>query len=372
MLYTDNPTHAELVALDAVRGDLCVSLFLPTTPVTRATKADRIAFKNLTTEAIAQLKSAKANKRRISAVESQLDELHDDDRFWAYLADGLAVFVTPRDLKTFRLPLSPAPEVQVSDRFHIKPLVPLVSSAHNCFVLALAQGSIRLIEVTPSLSEALKVPSLPRSLSDAVKRQMPRDRAPAGRIQGSEGMKVLLAQYCRIVDRAIRPILAGQRAPLILATVDELAALYRANSSYAHLAKATIKGNSEHVSEPELAVQARTILKRLERKRVSERLLEINSALNADYASFDLAQISRAAVRGQVASLLVDVTASVPGTIDSSSGKLKMARSASAGTYDVLDELVGLSIRAGGEVLAVDSKALPSDSQVAALMRYRG
>jgi len=36
-----------------------------------------------------------------------------------------------------------------------------------------------------------------------------RDRAPSGRMQGSEGQKVRLAQDARLVDPAIRPVLAG-------------------------------------------------------------------------------------------------------------------------------------------------------------------
>ncbi|MGI9510638.1 MAG: hypothetical protein ACR2QJ_14955, partial [Geminicoccaceae bacterium] len=95
MLYTDIPSQAEFAALDARRGTICVSIFLPTTPVTRATKGDRILFKNLIGEAVDQLTKAKADKRRIAALRSRLTDLQEDDRFWAYLADGLAVFATP-------------------------------------------------------------------------------------------------------------------------------------------------------------------------------------------------------------------------------------------------------------------------------------
>ncbi|MCX7934263.1 MAG: hypothetical protein N3A66_03280, partial [Planctomycetota bacterium] len=54
-------------------------------------------------------------------------------------------------------------------------------------------------------------------------------------IQGSEGMKVLTGQYCRIVDRALRPILTGRTVPLVLACVEELAAIYRENEDMINL-----------------------------------------------------------------------------------------------------------------------------------------
>lgn len=371
MLHTDIPTEIEFRGLDAVRGPICVSLYLPTTPVTRETKGDQILFKNLIAEAIGQLEKARANKRKVATLEALLTELQDDDVFWAYLADGLAVFATPREIRTFRLPLTPPQAVEVSDRFHIKPLVPLMAFPGACFVLALAQGATRFIEVTSSLAEPVKVVGLPKNMSDALKKQLPRDRAPAGRIQGSEGMKVLTGQYCRIVDRALRPILTGRTVPLVLASVEELAAIYRAHSTYPHLLSATIAGNPERMTDGELADQAREISIKHAKKVIRERIKLVEERAGKDLASTDVAQIAAAAVRGQVGTLLVDVAASRPGTIDPDKGTITLADAPSATTYDLLDELVGLTIRAGGEVLPAKSSALPNGSPVAAIFRYR-
>jgi hypothetical protein len=371
MLHTDILTANEFIGLDAVRGDVCISIYLPTTPVTRNTEGDRILFKNLSNDAIEQLKSAKTNKRKVALVETQLTELREDQRYWAYLADGLAVFVTPKEMRTFRLPIAPNADVQVSDRFHVKPLVPLLAFPGTCFVLALSQGATRFIEVSSSLAQVVKVDGLPKNMSDAVKRQLPRDRAPARRLQGGEGMKVLTGQYCRMIDRALRPILSGLNTPLILATVKELAAIYQAHNSYPHLMPTVITGNPEKRTERKLAEEARDIAARYSRKVVSERLRLVRDGANKDLSSTDLAQIARAAVRGQVGTLLIDVKASCPGTINPGTGRIAIANRSSATTYDVLDELVGLTVRARGEVLPMKGKALANGSSVAAIFRYR-
>ena len=47
MLYLDIPTAEDYADLAAWRGDMGVSIFLPTTPVTLETDADRILLKNL-------------------------------------------------------------------------------------------------------------------------------------------------------------------------------------------------------------------------------------------------------------------------------------------------------------------------------------
>lgn len=372
MLHTDILTANEFIGLDAVRGDVCVSIYLPTTPVTRNTEGDRILFKNLSNDALEQLRSSKTDKRKVALLQTKLAELHDDKHYWAYLADGLAVFVTPNEMRTFRLPIVPTAEAQVSDRFHVKPLVPLLAFPGTCFVLALSQGAARFIEVTSSLAQVVKVDGLPKNMSDAVKRKLPRDRAPARRLQGGEGMKVLTGQYCRMIDRALRPILSGLSTPLLLASVKELAVIYQAHNSYPYLMRSAITGNPEKMTERKLAEEARDIAARYGKKVVGERLKLVKGGADMDLASTDLAQIAHAATRGQVGTLLIDVKASCPGTIDTGSGTIAIADHSSARTYDVLDELVGLTIRARGEVFPMRSRALANGSPVAAIFRYRG
>ncbi len=372
MIYTDFPTSEEFRVLDNIRGEICVSIYLPTTPVTTNTAGDRTLFKNLVNDALEQLKENEVNKRALSAVATRLDELYDDDSFWAYLADGLGVLASPKGLRTYRLPFAPETVSQVSDRFHLKPLIPLIAFPNACYVLALSSGAVRLVEVTSGLAKSVKIRGLPKNMSDAVKRQLPRDRAPRRRLQGSEGMKVLMGQYCRILDRALRPLLSGQVVPLILAAVTELAAIYRANNSYPHLSESVIRGNPEQLSNEDLADKARKVVSRQNRKNVLERLRQITERSRRDLASSDLAQIARAAIRGQISTLLVDPGASLPGTINPKSGKVTLAKRSSANSYDVLDELAGLTIRTGGELLPVESAQLPGDSPVAAIFRYRG
>ena len=137
------------------------------------------------------------------------------------------------------------------------------------------------------------------------------------------------------------------------------------------IASGSIKGNPEQLSDDELAVQARSLIARRAKKRASDQLKLIEGARGKDLASMDLAQIANAAAAGRVGTLLVDVTATVPGSINAKSGKLSLAKRPSAKNYDVLDELVGMTVRAGGEVLPVTSKMLGGEHKAAALFRFR-
>jgi len=51
MLYVDIPTVEVIAALASYRGDACVSIYLPTTPIVQQGRGDRIELKNLTKRA---------------------------------------------------------------------------------------------------------------------------------------------------------------------------------------------------------------------------------------------------------------------------------------------------------------------------------
>src|ERR1700738_3387437 len=166
MLYVDIPSLADLKSLAAHRDDICVSIYLPTTPVSQEAVGDRIELKNLAKEALRQLETANADKRRVAALAEHLDDLIDDDEFWRFQARSLAVLATPDNVRTFRLPNALEPVVEVSDRFFLKPLLRAVTFPHTCYVLALSEATVRVIEVSADLPATLvKVEGMPKGVA---------------------------------------------------------------------------------------------------------------------------------------------------------------------------------------------------------------
>ena len=85
-------------------------------------------------------------------------------------------------------------------------------------------------------------------------------------------------------------------------------------------------------------------------------------------ASTDIAEIARAATQGAVDTLLVDIDEKVPGFVDDG-GAVTFADD-DAVSYGVVDEIAKRVLLTGGRVLAVRAPDLPSDSPVAAILRY--
>jgi hypothetical protein len=371
MLYVDIPSLADLKFLAAQRGDICVSLYLPTTPVSQETAGDRIELKNRAKEALHQLEATKADKRRVAALMEHLDDLVDDDEFWRFQARSLAVLATPDSVRTFRVPNALTTMVEVSDRFHLKPLFRAVTFPNTCFVLALAEGSVRVIQVSADLPPTVvKVDGVPKDAARAVGRSTINDRSPSGRIQGSEGQKVLLRQFARKVDHELRGLLTGSDIPLVLAASEPLASIYRSVNTYAHLATAGIDGSPGHTTDTQLAERARAILDGLYRQDIAQWKTTFAARENEDRATTDVAHAARAATYGAVESMLVDIDEVVPGTVDETTGAVTYSAAAKARDYGVVDEIVTRVVRSGGRILAVRKADIPGGTSLAAILRY--
>lgn len=368
MLHVDIPSRAEIEALNQDLGPLRVTLYLPTTPITKHAQADRIVLKNLTTEALAQL--ADHDKRQVRVIEEMLFDLVDDDDFWALQANSLAIFATPKGVRTFRLPNRLEPRVEVGERFLVKPLLRAVTAPQSAFVLALAHNGARLVEVSADLPALeVRVDGMPQDAARAAGKASINDRSPSGRIQGAEGIKVRLAQYSRKVDQALRDLLGGRETPLILAATEPLLSIFRSVCSYPHLVETAISTNPEAMSDAELAAASRTILDDLFRQELAAFQTLFAERRNQGRATTDVAQAARAATQGAVQTLLVDIDRVMPGTVDEQ-GKVTFADDSGPTNHNIVDEIASRALATRARVLAVRGADIPDQGSLAAILRY--
>ena len=369
-LHTDLPTRTQIDRLIESRHAASVSIYLSTSPTSNG-DAERIELKNLATEAKRQLELAGADRADIAALGEAIHELSDDDAFWHHQARSLAIFVTPETLTTFRLPNNLTDLVEVSDRFHLKPLLRAVTFPNVGFVLALAQGSVRLIEVVPDIGPVeVSVPGLPADIAAAAGKSSIKDRGHTGRLHGSEGQKVQMRQYSRQIDQALRPVLNANRLPLILAAAEPLESIYRAANTYPHLAPTTIGGNPETTSDMDLVAKARVVLDEVYAAELKTIHDLYGQRASESRASGDIVDVARAATFGAVDTVLVDIDEVVHGVVDEASGAVTLMDEADAVGYGVVDEIARRVWLSGGRVLAVRRGDIPGGGSVAAILRY--
>ena len=239
-LHTDIPTRAEIERLLDAASPHCVSIYLPTHRVTQETAKDRLVLRDLARPG--HRASARRRGRRATTSPTSSSTCctwSTTTSSGSDQADSLAIFASPNRFETHRLPNHLTASVQVSDRFHITPLLRSVSFPHAAWILAISQGSVRLLEIGPSgPPQEVHVPGMPKDAWESSGNKIHRAREAA---------------YARKVDTALREVITGSDLPLILAASQPMAALFRSVSTYPHLVAEREHGSPDTTSDADLA-----------------------------------------------------------------------------------------------------------------------
>lgn len=375
MLHLDIPTPAQLEELRTTRSPACVSIYLPTTPLSIDIEASRIALGNMSKQALAQIEQGDLERRELaslrSRVEGLLDVLVDDHEFWRLQANSLAILLTPDHLWTFRLANTLQPHVEVSDRFHLKPLLRAVAFPQVALVLALSENDVRLVEVfAQGAPVRVDVEGLPSDAASAVSTEGNHIRALSDTFKGAERTKIELAKYSRKVDAALRALIGGADVPLFLAAAEPIAPIFRSVSGLTQLAEETIRGNPDRLTDAQLAEAARPLLDAANERKLEQVRSTFSSRSQNGRAATDLSDVARAAAFGAIDTLMVDIDSPLVGTFDDDGGEVEIADHPSIENYGIVDAIASQALATGAKVIAVRADDLPSSSPVAAILRY--
>lgn len=390
MLYSDIPSHAEIRRLAGVEGGTCISIYTPTEDDIHDPGKSRIEFTNQVKSALEQIDDP---KERV-AFEQAFDDLIEDEAFWWYQARTLVVLATADRVRRYRLPNRLGACAIVSDRFYIKPLLRTVTFPQTAFVLALAEGSVRLIEVTADRApEKVDVPGLPKdaasyagvsslgrttggrvhgrggSSGGAGSGRAAPDRAP-GRVQGEEGRKLRVREYARAIDHELRSVLTGRDIPLILAAAEPTASIYRSVNNYHKLLDEGIQGNPEEMTDEQIARATRTVLDGHYAQQLADTRKQFDDLRSKGRAQVEISDVARSATFGRIETLLLDIEGVVPGTIDPDSGTVELAELNGNHEYGVVDEIARRALLTGARVLAVRAGDVPDEVPAAAILRF--
>ena len=167
-----NPAFEDLRKLVEAAHPVCLSIYQPAHragPDTRShATQDLIRLKNLLRAAADRLTAGGLRPRDAEDLLAPARRLLDDAVFWQYQSDGLAVFLAPGMTRTFRIPIRFEELVVVAPRFHVKPLLPLLTGDGLFYVLALSQNEVRLLAGTRNYMGEVELPGAPRSLAEAL------------------------------------------------------------------------------------------------------------------------------------------------------------------------------------------------------------
>lgn len=364
----------------------CISLFMPTHPDTAQTEQDQIRFKNLIRQAEKRLNETADCAKSMRPALAQGRQLLQENSFWRYAADGLALFMSTDQFQPYRLPLKFEELMVAGDRFHVKPLLPLFSSDGRFYVLALSQNEVRMLQCTRFSSMALDLPELAGGLqavlnyddsgkalqfhtgtTDSAGR---RSAMFHGHGAGVDDSKDEIIQYFRQVDAVIERMLSNETAPLVLAGVDYLLPLYRSVTGYRNLAEDGIEGNPDGLPDRTLQAKAWEIVQPYFAASQEAESARLRQFVGTGLASGDLREIVAASVQGRVDVLFVAAGQQCWGILAPDASRVKVLAQAAAGSEDLLNRAAVETLMHGGQVFALPAEQVPLEGPAAALFRF--
>lgn len=379
-------TADDLKALTDEQEENCISIFMPTHRTAAETQTDTIRFKNLVRETQETLIDMGVKNVDAQNYIDPLQGLLRDRAFWEYQSDGLVVFLSGRLFRHYRLPVGFRELLVVADRFHVKPLLPLVGGDVRFYVLAISQNQVRLLECSRYSARELDLGPVPKSLPQALKYDDPErqlqfhtgtstgtGKRPAlfhGHGVGIDDKKDDILRYFRHIDQGLRKLLQGKKAPLVLAGVDYLFPIYREANSYGNLFDEGIAGNPERMSGDELHSEAWRIVEPYFQKAQSDAVARYDQFRGTDRVTNDLEQVIPAAYHGRVQVLFVAIGVQQWGRFDPQKNLVEIREKPEPQDIDLLDFAAVQALTKGSTVFALPPEQVPNGALLAALLRY--
>jgi hypothetical protein len=375
----------ELKSLMEKCGEACVSIYMPTHVKGPETQQGPIRLKNLLKQAEELLVQKGLRSPEAKAMLQTAQDLVQDGMFWSHQSDGLSIFISEDHTAVYTLPFGFEELAVVSERFHLKPLLPLLSGDGRFYILALSQNQVRLLKASRFKVEEIELEDVPENLEkvmqyDVVGKQL-QWRAPKGgtvaRAGASQGHGALEAdakenilRYLREVDKGLRSLMGNEQAPLVVACVDYILPIYREANTYPYLLDKGIGGNPEGLSAQELHAAAWEIVQPHFQKAQDGAIARYYELAGTGRTAKDLQKVVEAAYNGRVEVLFTAVGIQRWGTFDPDTNAVHIHSEQQPDDEDLLDLAAIQSFLNGGTVYAIEAENVPDDRNLAAILRY--
>lgn len=354
-------------------GSNLLSIYIPTYRANHS-QEDQIRYKNALKSAHQQLVDAGMKGQEADQYLRSANELLEQERFWSYLSDGLAVFVGPDDFFHYEiLPVTFDTFVFVGSYFHLSPMLPVLGGSSRFFLLALSQNEVRFFEgdrysITPvkvddllptdGIEEAFVLSDSPDALQHhSSGKDGSGNSIYHGQGAGQDDKKKDIEAYFREVNKGLMKMLYDEKPPMIVACVDYLMPIYSSVNEYNHLFSENVSGNPEQVNPALLHEKAWSIVSHHFEQQQAEDLQRFQQAMADDQASAAPQQIVPAAAYEKVEALFLKKGAHLMGQFDYDNNKITLTKD---NVYrDLLDLAAVQTHLNGGRVYWLDTEDMP-------------
>lgn len=363
-------TKKKFNELLAYRNDPVVSIFIPTTRTSDFQK-DQLYLKNALQEVKQGLEDRGMTTKEANQFLGQAYAVLDDDNYWNYLSDGLALFIGPDVFERFELPIGFKKQTIIGNKFYLRPVMPMMTGESRFFLLALSLNEVKFYEgtrhsIAPVIIEDLVPEDMESVLVDAGTKESLQMHQGGGSQAVFHGQNKATdkkvknyEKYFRFVDKGLMEMLHDEKVPMVIAAVDYLVPLYKDISGYSNIVTEHISGNPENTAPVELHQRAMNILDTFNYSRKATITDNFGDFLANDKASFSIIDIVKSAHDGKVENLLINRDYQTWGNYNQEKRLVVIHKEKQADSEDLIDLAARYTYEQGGSVYTCTRAELP-------------
>lgn len=384
-------SNKEFEALANVKGEKCVSIYIPT---------------HRSGEAVTNGKDVKNLKNHVQKVKNKLEEdgmtetaaqkylepiynLIEDGSFWRHQLDGLAVFLSADHFSYHRLPMPVESYCFISNSFQLRQLIPFLNEDGIYFILAASLEDIKLYEATHFYIHELDIEGRVQKGMEEVLKYYDFEQALQNHSAGTSGgnnqiyhgqgaqksdKKHLIEEYFRNVCEGLRKIVATDKSPIVLAGVDYLHPIFRQAANGLNIMEKGLKGNPEQMSLKDLHQRSWKCVKGYFDSEKERSKRAYNDLAGTGKTTYDMERIVPAAINGRIESLFVAKgTSEVWGKFHEATQAVDVHEGYNKGDDELISHSAVQTILNGGNAYIVDPGEMPDQTverNVMAVLRF--
>jgi hypothetical protein len=389
---TLNENPERLMEVLKRRGGLRVSILLPIAAQPPQSDQNASRLKDLHQNALDELGRQGLDAGRAEALLRPVEALLNEPKCLLRAAEALALYIDDSSASLVEIPYAVDPQLEVGNRFVLKPLLPLLQHDSSFTVACLNRGGVKVYQGTRLGILDVEVPDMPTSLEEVTKfddpeKSLQHHTAKKGSDQGHPGSAAVAQmhgqglpsdmessqheRFFRDVANALQKYLANDRSPLVLFGVDENIGLLNSAADWGDRTVLSVHHDPKDWSKAEILRQATEALMPHWEKKIAEKVERLEEAHAKDSGVFDTGKGALAAAIGRVEMACVASDKTEPGVCEPEKMKVEFVEEGEAGcVHDLLETIAYETIQNGGEVFALPAEKIPGPGNTAATVRF--
>lgn len=311
-------------------------------------------------------------------LQASLHELLDSfDNNYDPTAEGAGFYVSPVYSKLILFPFPVREKVQIAETFAIRELLYLEHYAINYLLLHINEKKVQCYKGSLNRLEEIRDHNFPRQFHDDYEYSRPAQSSSYGGYAGVKGFerdKTVIAasrlkSFYREADQALTSYLG--ELPLIIAGPKKDIACMQETTRHKKNIIASINGNYTNVTIKELQDRVWPVVKSWIDDKEHAAILDLIQKKGQHRAVDEIRNVWFAVKEGKAYKLLVEKDYACPAFVDNKTGKvhLKAPKSDHRIIMDLVDDIMKMVIKEGGEIIFMKNGALDEHGHIALITR---